>query len=86
MKREAGIALELLERHDSIDEEKSNICNEIREFTLELLRIICKRFPQECGITYCPIDHARRAMMEKRHTEYDRNNNILLYFLLHLYC
>jgi hypothetical protein len=62
MKREAGIALELLERHDAIHEEKNYICNEIREFTLELLRIIRKCFPQNCEIKYCPIDQARCAM------------------------
>jgi hypothetical protein len=44
MKREAGIAFELLERHDAAHEEKIDICEEIRKATLELFWIIRKYF------------------------------------------
>jgi hypothetical protein len=78
---EADRSLEMLELHDAAHEETRE---EIQESTLELFRIIRKCFPQESEIKYSPIDPARRAMKEKQY-KYDRNNNAMFYFLLHLY-
>jgi hypothetical protein len=69
MKKEAIIGRELLHLYDAIHEEMRYISGEIREFTLELLKIIRDRFPRESSIDYRPIEPDRAILRKMEHTE-----------------